>query len=357
MTESGHDYFDCLIYIGRFQPLHAGHLALIRAGLERAALLLVVCGSARRPRSAGNPWNETEREAMLRGSLTGPENNRVHVLPVMDDIYNDAAWARDVETTADARAAALAVKKAAAPRTGLIVPGHGRRDYYAGLFRRWERLELPVDDNIRTAWIRGQLLGAADPGAARAFLQGDKAGTALPAHVIRMLDAWCAGAAWAGVKAESDFIRDYRKAWSGTPFPAQFITVDAVVQHGGRILLIERGHYPGKGLWALPGGFVHQDERLVDACIRELLEETGLPLPASDLKNSIRGTRAFDHPQRSTLGRIITHTFHFDLGDNGDPPAVRGGDDASQARWAALDELDPSVLHDDHYFIIRQMIR
>jgi len=57
---------------------------------------------------------------------------------------------------------------------------------------------------------------------------------------------------------------------------ARSTTVDAVVIKSGEILLIKRSNYPYKGAWALPGGFVDQNETVEQAVVREVREETGL---------------------------------------------------------------------------------
>lgn len=49
-----------------------------------------------------------------------------------------------------------------------------------------------------------------------------------------------------------------------------------VVDHAGRLLLIQRGHEPSAGLWSVPGGRVEPGETLRDAVVREVREETGL---------------------------------------------------------------------------------
>ena len=65
------------------------------------------------------------------------------------------------------------------------------------------------------------------------------------------------------------------------PPPSRFpVTVDVLVfvpsEHGPALLCIERAHQPFAGCWALPGGFVDEGEDLVEAALRELLEEIGL---------------------------------------------------------------------------------
>jgi len=66
---------------------------------------------------------------------------------------------------------------------------------------------------------------------------------------------------------EAVYIKDYRGQWK-TPFPPFFVTVDAVVYQSGHLLVIRRGHNPGRGKIALPGGFVNAKERIEDAMFR-----------------------------------------------------------------------------------------
>lgn len=63
------------------------------------------------------------------------------------------------------------------------------------------------------------------------------------------------------------------------PYPPILVTVDTVLVLNECVLMVERKGYPGKGLMAVPGGFVEKNERLLDSCLRELREETCLNIP------------------------------------------------------------------------------
>ena len=156
---------------------------------------------------------------------------------------------------------------------------------------------------------------------------------------------------------EADFIDKYKRQWQAAPYPPTFMTADALIVQSGHILLVERRSMPGRGLWALPGGFVNPKETLFDACIRELREETRLKVPEPVLRGSCHSQHTFDDPYRSARGRTITQAFYFQL--KNDPkglPKVKGGDDAAKAFWLPLAELDATMMFEDHYAIITKMV-
>lgn len=109
------------------------------------------------------------------------------------------------------------------------------------------------------------------------------------------------------------------------------------------VLLIKRKNDPFKGQWAIPGGFVEEDENLEDAAKRELVEETGIKV------KTIEQVKAFGAPGRDPRGRTISIAFlgWIDCEDN--PVA---GDDAAEAKWFELDDL-PEDLAFDHAKIIQ----
>jgi bifunctional NMN adenylyltransferase/nudix hydrolase len=133
------------------------------------------------------------------------------------------------------------------------------------------------------------------------------------------------------------------------------MTVDAVVVQSGHILLVKRGDMPGKGLWALPGGFLNQDEKMLDGAIRELKEETKIKVPVPVLKGSIKESKTFDAPNRSSRGRTITQAFLIDLGV-GELPKVKGSDDAEKAFWVPFNKVKQEKMFEDHFHIIDNFI-
>lgn len=154
---------------------------------------------------------------------------------------------------------------------------------------------------------------------------------------------------------EIAFIEQYKKDVQSGKFPVQCITVDPVVFWRNKVLLVRRKNWPSKGYLALPGGFVNENETLLDAVKRECEEETGLILQEGWLFKK----EYFDDPDRAPAVRILTHAFAFDIPYYLDyTKHIKAADDAEDAMWLdVLDvlDLDPKTLHDDHYWIISEM--
>lgn len=338
--------FDYLVFIGRFEPFHNGHAFVARHALTRACKLIVLVGSAQTPRTLRNPWSASERSVMIRAALDDV-GDRLILSSIRDHLYNEAQWIAGVQrAVADAMIADGAPSSA---RVGLVGQDKDASSYYLAEFPQWPLVDVRRSETLSATDLRRYLFSAdALPGAMR-MLQAN-----LPQPVYEMLDAFRGTSpAYTQLVAEYRFIENYRAGWAKAPYPATFVTTDAVVVHSGHLLLVRRRAEPGKGLWALPGGFVQAGESILEGCLRELREETRLKLPLPVLRGSIKGNRVFDHPERSMRGRTITHAFHFDF-PSGELPIVKGGDDADKARWFPLsDALDMGTqLFEDHLHII-----
>jgi 8-oxo-dGTP diphosphatase len=97
----------------------------------------------------------------------------------------------------------------------------------------------------------------------------------------------------------------------------------------GRLLLVQRGHDPGRGLWSIPGGRVEPGETDEQAVVREALEETGLSVTCGPLLGSVR---------RPGPAGVI-----YDIRDYRASAAageLAAGDDAADVRWVSFDEAE-----------------
>jgi ADP-ribose pyrophosphatase YjhB (NUDIX family) len=109
--------------------------------------------------------------------------------------------------------------------------------------------------------------------------------------------------------------------------------VGALIFRRGSVLLVERGREPLKGYWSLPGGLVESGERLDDALLREVWEETGLRVKALSV------FEIFERIMPDARGRA---EYHYVLVDSvckvvgGD---LRAGDDVSRVEWVPRSRL------------------
>ncbi|WP_405063641.1 NUDIX hydrolase [Kribbella sp. NBC_01505] len=118
-----------------------------------------------------------------------------------------------------------------------------------------------------------------------------------------------------------------------------------------QVLLIRRGIAPYRGRWALPGGFVREDEDLETTARRELTEETGL---ASD-RIHLEQVATYGAPARDPRGRVVSVAY---LALVPDLPAPVAGTDAESARWVPTTDLlaDPARLAFDHHRILTDAV-
>jgi len=337
--------FDLAVCIGRYQVFHHAHLALLRNALALAPRCLVVIGSAYQSRSPRNPLSYQERTALIGLALTEEERTRVAFVPLRD-YYDEQRW------TAEVRKAAAAT----APQGSRIVLVGHRKDptkAYLEAFSGWTLHDGGLVGEVHAKPLREAFLSGNDPEAALAAIAAQ-----VPQSTVNFLRAWSRLPHDAALREELDMLQKEKALWASAPYPPVLVTVDAVIRAGDNVLLIRRGRHPGRGLLALPGGFLEQRETVYQSALRELQEETGLRLLPQDMAHALKAVRVFDHPDRSQRGRVITHAHYFDLGDRR-LPDVAGGDDAAEARWvpiATLTQLEDQF-HDDHFHVLDSFLQ
>lgn len=124
--------------------------------------------------------------------------------------------------------------------------------------------------------------------------------------------------------------------------------VGAVVLAGEQVLLVKRGSPPSQGLWSLPGGAVELGESLTQAVAREVREETGLAVEVGPLLG------VFERLLKDAQGRLEYHYILLDYLCQAHLTPPRAGDDAAEARWVALADLERAGLTPDTIQVIRK---
>ena len=329
------------VYIGRFEPPHQAHLLVMVEALRSVQKLIVVIGSARAARNTKNPFTAEERQELITAMLreAGVARSRVLFVHVRDYFYNESLWLSEVQR-------GVAEHTRGSSDVALIGHLKDESSYYLRSFPAWEFIPTHVVSPLSATDVR------------RAYFEDrleDVRGM-VPPSVHAFLDTFRQGADYAELRAEYDYLREYRAAWAGVPYPPVFVTADAMVTRSGHVLVVRRAGRPGRGRLAMPGGFLEPGETLLACGVREAHEETGLS-EAVNLAGHLRAQAVFDYPDRSLRGRTVTHAYHFDLGI-GQLPTLRAASDAAEAFWLPLSDAlaSPELFFEDHHAIIEHFL-
>lgn len=346
------------IVIGRFQPFHNGHKHLIETALATADVdsVLIIIGSTGCAPTSKDPWTVEERKQMIQKSL--PDLGwKIAIASVEDEPYSDGVWADKVSAVVRANT------------TGqCVLVGHSKdaSSFYLKMFPKWDFVEAPAYAAIMTTGLEPQRIDAA---ALRRdlFVGGGATGYAgleslMPegacqvvfntdtGRVIRLADE-----ARAIIDHERDSVSEISKRYGTQPS----IAADMLLYSRSHVLLIRRKGKVGKGTLAMPGGFLDPGERLRDAAIRELKEETGVGLIDLGFRDEVALEPILgDAPGRSMRGRIVTAVFKCFVPNGHKTIKPVASDDAEWADWVAINDL-PNLkpeFFSDHYHLIHQSL-
>ena len=350
--------FNFLVFIGRMQPPTEAHKAVIQIAAEQSEKVIVVLGSANSPRTLRNPFTFEERREMVLSCFEPAVRAQLIVVPHNDYTYNDTLWC--VKLQEIVRTTILKNITGNSPnvtlhgindvKVGLIGHAKDSTSYYLRLFPNWASVNVLSQGDINATQVRN------------AYFEGGVEAVdaaVLPKAIINHLRAFETLPDYAKLVEERSFVIKYKKSWAAAPYPVTLMCVDAVVVQSGQVLMVKRRAAPGKGMWALPGGYIDQSETLMESMLRELREETGLKVPEPVLRGSIVCEKTFDDPHRSPRGRVITTAFLIHLTPDVRMPKIRKQDaegEVSNVEWVPLAALDPMMIFEDHYHIIQNLV-
>lgn len=352
--------YDVCVFAGRFRPFHAGHLLIVREALKNAQYAFVIVGSINEPINFRNPFTFAEVREMIRTSLSPEDADRVFILGI-EDQDTDLKWVTAVQAAVTKQLAVLSL--GISPQIALIGYSKDESSYYLKLFPQWGSVAVKPEFELDATVIRDMLYKSEDPRFTLRILTNEK--LMLPRGTALFLREWIETDHFERMQAEALFMESYLDQFQRNPYTDErqtFTCADACVIQSGHVLLVMRDALPGKGLWALPGGHVHENERFKDAAIRELCEETAIdeanrwsdsgPITRDKLRAAVRGVKFLDDPWRSTRKRTISMVYGIHLTGT-TLPEVKGKDDAKVARMWPLDEITREMMFEDHFNVIQ----
>jgi len=115
------------------------------------------------------------------------------------------------------------------------------------------------------------------------------------------------------------------------PLVAVDIIIFTVFEEDLKVLLVKRKILPFKGMWAIPGGFIHMDESLDDAAKRELKEETNVS------EVYLEQLYTFGDPHRDPRTRVITVAYFALVSP--EKLNLQAATDVEEVRWFSMYKL------------------
>lgn len=347
------------VYIGRFQLLHEAHKETIRHALEKCDRLVLLVGSSNLARDPRNPFTFEERKSvlqdvtisLLKEQWSAGRSVKVDILPLNDSIYNNNKWISEVQSNVQSVTISDDVTLTGCNKNG------DDSTFYLQVFPKWDQ------DFIEEIKINNKVINSTE--LRDKFFAGEDLSTSpeISKETLKFVSHFVSNKSeiYENLVKENDFVNRYKEQMKKQlPYDTiPFLTGDALVVAAGNVLIGVRKTFPGKDLYALPGGFFDawKDQNQIDTAIRELSEETKIKVPEKVLRGNIRNVMEFGDMKRSLRWRIITKCVHIQLPDV-ELPKVKGSDDIKHAFWMPISEIKKNrdKFFEDHYFILETLL-
>lgn len=327
------------VYIGKFQPQHIAHEENMTHCVTNYDHTIVLVGSVNKRMSILTPFSYNTIQSWVKSV-----DESIIVKPIKDYIYNETKWIAQVEEAVYAEFLGEDVE--------FTLVGHKKdaTSFYLKEFPNFRYESRPsLFDGLSATDIRNRYFSK--DGQMQEGLVSDL----VAEHMVEFRGT----EEFDALKEEWEFYEKEDSIFENYPFPEtlKFNCSDAVLVCDGNILLVKRALAPGKGIWALPGGFVNRNETYEECAIRELIEETSVAVPKRALKSSIKRSKIFDDPRRTVGVPRISNAFHIEIQPSmktgySKLPKVKGEDDVAEAQWFPLAIVKRMQLFDDHSDII-----
>lgn len=339
--------YDISVFIGRFQPFHKGHLHNVLVALSKSQKIIINVGSSFNAPNIKNPFSFEQGKLMIKQDLkaSGVDLSRVMIEPLADFFYEEQKWEDALRRN---------VAKHAKQAQTVAIVGHMKDNssYYLESFPEWGFIAVDNYKNYNATDFRLEFY--------KGFIKTDYMCSEDPnVATHKFLNDFMKTQNYYDLVQENNYVIEHKKSWKPAPYKPILVTVDALVIVNDHILLIQRNGFPGKNLWALPGGFLDYTETVSQGIVRELFEETNIDLTIEQLAIAKRQEKVFDYPSRSVRGRTISHVGLFIFEKWSCLPKVKAADDAKNAKWlhirSIINDMYDRML-EDHYQIITVLL-
>jgi 8-oxo-dGTP diphosphatase len=117
-------------------------------------------------------------------------------------------------------------------------------------------------------------------------------------------------------------------------YPAHpLVGASVVIRKKNSVLLVKRANEPGRGLWGVPGGLVNVGEKVYDAALREVREETGLTVKLEGILDVV------DYISRDSENKVQYHYVIVDFLGHQISGRLKASSDTLDARWVYMKDL------------------
>jgi len=324
------------LVIGRFQPLHNGHLAIIDEARKQADKTLVLIGSSRQLPDFRNPFSYEERLNLLEECLPMGEDLSIYGLP---DEPTDDEWIQEVVARVN--------QFEEDPTEVAIFCGKKDEEFYRKSFLYpvvTPDTEISCSATVvRTAWYENTLWTVEGfiPVTTKEFLENHKDHDRLSVEYSTTTES-------AQQKKE------------GHPFanPVEVVSF-AVIVKNNKVLLGKRGGPRGDGQWGLPGGFMNHDETTLDACMRETHEEMGFDLRELIVSNNAQClAQAVEENQDNLGARNVGINYLFVVKPECELEVKVDQVETTSYSWVPLKEIleDTFLLFYNHNLVVKRLV-
>ena len=326
------------VIIGRFQPLHNGHVNLIITALQDNDQVVLLMGSSNKELDFNNPFTNLERYNMIRNVFPAETYDSLHVVGVKDMPTEDQ-WVQEV--------VASVLQYEEDPSKVILYTSEKDEEFYD---RTMMYNTCTIDSNgVSATDIRASLYDtlpfkdwyAIVPEENLSFLKEFSNNDTCFILDLEMRSC---------VNAKDEAIKNHKFANPIEP------VCHAVVIHGADVLLVKRNSIRGYGQWAIPGGFMECDETTREAAVRELKEETGLDLTATVCKEL---AQAVEENSDDLSVRTIGINYLYTLDPNEDKPEVTIDErECLDYTWEPLVNVleESTVLFYNHNVVVQRLI-